>query len=291
MPGLRSTGVAAHRTGRLERRYVCDAVQCHHDGCLHRHHQPPGRQWGAGVCSACMSAAANAWNSACTPDQTPRFQQGGSGGIQVHVDFFSGTNPGTITGCSSDRCACTSTTISNGTITGATVRLWQSAAGTANCQGSWNGILTRQLGHALGLQDALACSTRIMGNVGAGILGADCDGADLNFLSGVHGIRRIPTSRAPIHRSEDDGRDEHEHDQNPGRWSQSWQRPSSGHARPRGRRPLYQPPRPGPGRNRPHSHHWLGAPGQSDINGDGVLDTIAGPHGTRGRASSGSTST
>ena len=144
-----------------------------------------GVNGGAGVCSACMSAAANAWNSACTPDQTPRFQQGGSGGIQVHVDFFSGTNPGTITGCSSDRCACTSTTISNGTITGATVRLWQSAAGTANCQGSWNGILTHELGHALGLQDALACSNRIMGNVGAGILGADCDGADLNFLSGV----------------------------------------------------------------------------------------------------------
>jgi hypothetical protein len=101
------------------------------------------------------------------------------------VAFLSGTNPGTVPHCSSSKCGCTSVTIASGAITGASVLLWQSAVGTADCQGDWSNILTHELGHALGLQDAPACSNRIMGNVDSGILGTDCDGADINFLSGV----------------------------------------------------------------------------------------------------------
>lgn len=145
-----------------------------------------GADGGAGICTSCMQAAGDAWNTSCAGDQTPRFQVGGSGDIDVSVGFHSGSNPGTIVDCRSDRCACTMTNIdgNTGAITSATVSLFQSADGV-NCEGDWNQILVHELGHVMGLQDAPACPNRIMGNVFAGLTSADCEGVDSNFLSGI----------------------------------------------------------------------------------------------------------
>lgn len=143
-----------------------------------------GFDGGAGICDSCMMAAAKAWNDACTTDQIPEISVDSGSGIGADVAFVSGTNPGTIPNCSSDKCGCTNLTVTNGRITGADVTLFQSAVGTADCESSWNSILTHEVGHVLGLQDASACSNRIMGNVFASINSNDCDGADANFKSG-----------------------------------------------------------------------------------------------------------
>ena len=144
-----------------------------------------GSDGGAGVCESCLQAAAAAWNNACSEDEIPSFAVGGSAPVAASVAFVSGTNPGTIPNCSSTACGCTSLQVENGVITGADVALFESASGTSDCEGSWNSILTHELGHVLGLQDASACSNRIMGNVFAAINSNDCSGADVNFKSGT----------------------------------------------------------------------------------------------------------
>lgn len=145
-----------------------------------------GADGGAGICSTCIQDAGDAWNNSCSDDETPRFQEGGSGGIDVSVGFHSGANPGTIPNCSSSKCACTTTTIdSEGKITGATVSMFQSSSSSSNCQADWTSVLTHEFGHVLGLQEASACENRIMGNVFAGVNSNDCEGADSNFLSGA----------------------------------------------------------------------------------------------------------
>lgn len=145
-----------------------------------------GASAGADICYSCIADAAEAWNSSCAGSGNPALLTSSSASIDVNVDFFGGSNPGTFQDCGASKCACTRVTFQNGAIAGASVKIFQSAGGS-DCAGSWTDILTHEFGHVLGLDDAdsSTCGGRIMADVSGLILQEDCDQIDMNYLTGV----------------------------------------------------------------------------------------------------------
>lgn len=145
-----------------------------------------GASAGADICYSCITDAAEAWNSSCAGSGNPSLVTNSSASIDVNVDFFGGSNPGTFQDCGASKCACTRVSFQNGAIAGASVKVFESAGGS-DCTGSWTGILTHEFGHVLGLDDAdsSTCGGRIMADVFGLILQEDCDQIDMNYQTGI----------------------------------------------------------------------------------------------------------
>jgi hypothetical protein len=112
-----------------------------------------GVNGGGTVNSGALSAASGNWNGGCSGYDNPSFSTSG-GGMAVSVIFYSGTDAGNGFSCNG-KCACTDTQITNGRVSGATVRMFTTqGANGASCTGSQSEILTHELGHVLGLGDS-----------------------------------------------------------------------------------------------------------------------------------------
>lgn len=141
---------------------------------------------GGTVCQSCINSASSTWNGSCGSGSKPQFVGvTQSADITAFVRFMGGSNPGSFANCSASKCACADVDIdpSNGRITLATVRIWETAPGQ-DCTANATDILTHEFAHLLGIDDPPpGCNgcTNIMGSVTGAIDNQVCDQADANF--------------------------------------------------------------------------------------------------------------
>jgi hypothetical protein len=141
---------------------------------------------GVTVCQGCIDSAAMTWNGSCPSGTKPTFVGASSSAdITAFVRFQDGANPGTFDNCSASKCACADVDIdpSNGEITLATIRIWETAPGQ-DCSANATDSLTHEFAHLLGIDDPPAgCDncTNIMGSVTGPTDAQVCDQANDNF--------------------------------------------------------------------------------------------------------------
>ncbi len=141
-----------------------------------------GVNGGGTVNSSAITTASGNWNGGCSGYDNPTFSGSGGGGMAVNVIFYSGTDVNNGFSCSG-KCACTQVQITNGRVSGATVRMFDTEGATGtSCTSSQGDVLTHELGHVLGLGES-SCTDRIMGNNFGSIAAGDCTAVDGNFTT------------------------------------------------------------------------------------------------------------
>lgn len=101
---------------------------------------------GRSVDTTALSSASGAWNNPCSTYGNPQFQTSGTADMTVNVHFYSGTDASNGFSCGGS-CGCTDTLITNGAVSGATVRMFGQQANGTSCLSAQTEVLTHELGH------------------------------------------------------------------------------------------------------------------------------------------------